>query len=44
MSGESVPGRPLPGTAAWLADDSLGKELPDPATSAPSDVAAFFAA
>ncbi len=42
-SDESVPGGPLPGTAAWLADDSLGKKLPDPATATPSDVAAFFA-
>ncbi|MEV4046607.1 alpha/beta hydrolase [Streptomyces sp. NPDC049744] len=42
-SGERVPGGLLPGTAAWLADDSLGKVLPDPATATPSDVAAFFA-
>lgn len=41
-SGERVPGGPLPGTAAWLADDSLGKELPDPATATPAEVAAFF--
>ncbi|MFB6549936.1 alpha/beta hydrolase [Streptomyces sp. NPDC056405] len=42
-SGESAPNGPLPGTAAWLADDSLGKELPDPTTATPSEVAAFFA-
>ncbi|WP_217164908.1 alpha/beta hydrolase [Streptomyces sp. AC512_CC834] len=42
-SSESAPSGPLPGTAAWLADDSLGRELPDPATATPSEVAAFFA-
>jgi hypothetical protein len=42
-SSESAPSGPLPGTAAWLADGSLGKELPDPATATPSEVAAFFA-
>ncbi|MER6530909.1 alpha/beta hydrolase [Streptomyces sp. NPDC001508] len=42
-SSQSAPSGPLPGTAAWLADDSLGKELPDPATATPSEVAAFFA-
>ncbi|WDZ85790.1 alpha/beta hydrolase [Micromonospora cathayae] len=36
------PGGPPPGTAAWLADDSLGRRLPDPATATPSEVAAFF--
>ncbi|MEU0274765.1 alpha/beta hydrolase [Streptomyces sp. NPDC006307] len=34
---------PPPGTAAWRADTSLGRELPDPATAAPAQVAAFFA-
>ncbi|MGW7279393.1 alpha/beta hydrolase [Streptomyces sp. NPDC054844] len=38
----SAPSGPLPGTAAWLADDSLGQELPDPTTAAPAEVAAFF--
>ncbi|MGI5440769.1 alpha/beta hydrolase [Streptomyces shenzhenensis] len=42
-SSESASSGPLPGTAAWLADDSLGKELPDPTTATPSEVAAFFA-
>ncbi len=43
--GESAnaPSGPLPGTAASLADDTLGKDLPDPATATPSEVAAFFA-
>lgn len=41
--GEDAPGGPLPGIAAWLADGSLGRKLPDPATATPSDVAAFFA-
>ncbi|MFJ6656571.1 alpha/beta hydrolase [Streptomyces sp. NPDC091377] len=41
--GESPPGGPLPGTAAWLADDSLGRALPDPTTATPTEVAAFFA-
>ncbi|HZG02782.1 MAG TPA: alpha/beta hydrolase [Streptomyces sp.] len=42
-STESPLSGPPPGTAAWLADDSLGKELPDPTTASPSEVAAFFA-
>ncbi|MGW4734735.1 alpha/beta hydrolase [Streptomyces shenzhenensis] len=42
-SSESASSGPLPGTAAWLADDSLGRELPDPTTATPSEVAAFFA-
>lgn len=42
-SSASVPGGPLPGTAAWLADDFLGRELPDPGTATPAEVAAFFA-
>ncbi|MEU7277418.1 alpha/beta hydrolase [Streptomyces sp. NPDC045431] len=33
---------PPPGTAAWRADTSLGRELPDPATATPAQVAAFF--
>ncbi|MGD6751862.1 alpha/beta hydrolase [Streptomyces sp. BH105] len=33
---------PPPGTASWRADESLGRELPDPATAKPSQVAAFF--
>lgn len=39
----SVPSGPLPGTAAWLADDFLGRQLPDPTTATPAEVAAFFA-
>ncbi|GAA2391864.1 alpha/beta hydrolase [Streptomyces glaucosporus] len=34
---------PPPGTEAWLADDSLGRELPDPTTAGPSEVATLFA-
>ncbi|MFC9326684.1 alpha/beta hydrolase [Kitasatospora sp. NPDC057015] len=34
---------PPPGTAAWLADTTLGVPLPDPAAAAPAEVAAFFA-
>ncbi|MFB7656423.1 MULTISPECIES: alpha/beta hydrolase [unclassified Streptomyces] len=41
--GGDAPLGPPPGTGAWLADDSLGRELPDPATATPSEVAAFFA-
>ncbi|MEV0096937.1 alpha/beta hydrolase [Streptomyces sp. NPDC050738] len=33
---------PPPGSAAWLADDSLGRELPDPSASTPDQVAHFF--
>ncbi|WP_306320795.1 MULTISPECIES: alpha/beta hydrolase [unclassified Streptomyces] len=33
---------PPPGTASWRADDSLGGRLPDPATTEPAQVAAFF--
>ncbi|MBI0382496.1 hypothetical protein JBE27_41130, partial [Streptomyces albiflaviniger] len=36
---------PPPGTAAWLADHSLGgagRELPDPATVSPAGIARFF--
>ncbi|MBC7270901.1 MAG: hypothetical protein H5T76_19675, partial [Streptomyces sp.] len=42
VSGQSPPSGPLPGTAAWLADGSLGRRLPDPATATPSEVAALF--
>ncbi|MFC0002575.1 alpha/beta hydrolase [Micromonospora siamensis] len=41
-SGGPTPVGSLPGTAAWLADDSLGRPLPDPATATPSEVATFF--
>lgn len=34
---------PAPGAAAWRADHSLGRPLPDPATAAPASVARFFA-
>ncbi|MFJ3833205.1 alpha/beta hydrolase [Streptomyces sp. NPDC090046] len=34
---------PPPGTAAWRADTASGRPLPDPATAAPHEVAAFFA-
>ncbi|MFB7259529.1 alpha/beta hydrolase [Streptomyces nojiriensis] len=34
---------PPPGTAAWRADTVSGRALPDPATAAPREVAAFFA-
>lgn len=34
---------PPPGGAAWTADASLGRRLPDPATTTPAGVAAFFA-
>ncbi|MFD7441962.1 alpha/beta hydrolase [Streptomyces sp. NPDC059909] len=34
---------PPPGTAEWRADRSLGRELPDPASASPDDVASFFA-
>jgi hypothetical protein len=34
---------PVPGTGAWLADHGLGLRLPDPATTTPEQVAAFFA-
>ncbi|MFG2347032.1 alpha/beta hydrolase [Streptomyces phaeochromogenes] len=42
-SSESALSGPLPGTAAWLTDDSLGKDLPDPNRATPSEVALFFA-
>ncbi|MFC5641893.1 alpha/beta hydrolase [Kitasatospora cinereorecta] len=35
---------PPPGSAAWVADTALGVRLPAPASAAPSEVAAFFAA
>ncbi|MFT2014929.1 alpha/beta hydrolase [Streptomyces sp. 796.1] len=34
---------PPPGAAAWRADTSLGRQLPDPATASPTAVARFFA-
>ncbi|MFG2230520.1 alpha/beta hydrolase [Streptomyces sp. NPDC048723] len=34
---------PPPGTSAWRADTASGRPLPDPATAAPREVAAFFA-
>ncbi|MEV7086913.1 alpha/beta hydrolase [Streptomyces sp. NPDC093085] len=34
---------PPPGSAAWRADGSLGRALPDPATASPYEVAAFYA-
>ncbi|WP_327381054.1 alpha/beta hydrolase [Streptomyces sp. NBC_01207] len=34
---------PPPGTAAWRADTVSGRALPDPASAAPREVAAFFA-
>lgn len=33
---------PPPGAAAWRADASLGRPLPDPATASPAAVARFF--
>ncbi|UGY91192.1 alpha/beta hydrolase [Streptomyces gobiensis] len=39
---EAVTGPP-PGSAAWRADVSLGRGLPDPARASPKQVAAFFA-
>ncbi|MDX3849676.1 alpha/beta hydrolase [Streptomyces sp. AK02-01A] len=33
---------PPPGSAAWRADGSLGRPLPDPATASPDQVARFF--
>ncbi|WP_405790163.1 alpha/beta hydrolase [Streptomyces sp. NBC_01367] len=41
-SQEAVTGPP-PGTAAWRADTVSGRALPDPASAAPREVAAFFA-
>ncbi|MDX3637907.1 alpha/beta hydrolase [Streptomyces sp. MB09-02B] len=34
---------PPPGTAAWKADQVLGRPLPDPASATPAQVARFFA-
>lgn len=34
---------PPPGTAAWRADTTSGRSLPDPATAPPREVARFFA-
>lgn len=33
---------PPPGSAAWVADTSLGRALPDSAVATPAEVAAFF--
>ncbi len=33
---------PPPGSAAWVADTTLGIRLPDPATASPAEVAALF--
>lgn len=33
---------PPPGSAAWTADTSLGRSLPDPGSATPAQVAAFF--
>ncbi|WP_326612371.1 alpha/beta hydrolase family protein [Streptomyces scopuliridis] len=41
-SQRAVTGPPV-GSAAWRADDSLGRALPDPATATPGQVAQFFA-
>ncbi|MER6303763.1 alpha/beta hydrolase [Kitasatospora sp. NPDC001539] len=35
---------PPPGSAAWTADTALGLRLPDPATTTPAGIAAFFGA
>ncbi|MFB7946010.1 alpha/beta hydrolase [Kitasatospora phosalacinea] len=34
---------PPPGSAAWVADTTLGVRLPDPGRASPEEVAAFFA-
>ncbi|MFP3991145.1 alpha/beta hydrolase [Streptomyces sp. E11-3] len=34
---------PVPGVSSWRADRDLGRQLPDPATASPTQVAAFFA-
>ncbi|WP_329036992.1 alpha/beta hydrolase family protein [Streptomyces sp. NBC_00178] len=34
---------PPPGSASWRADGALGRQLPDPGSAAPDDVALFFA-
>ncbi|WP_330289666.1 alpha/beta hydrolase [Streptomyces sp. NBC_00576] len=34
---------PPPGTAAWTADQLIGRQLPDPASATPAQVARFFA-
>ncbi|MFE7570051.1 alpha/beta hydrolase [Streptomyces sp. NPDC057539] len=41
-SQRAVTGPPV-GSAAWRADDSLGRALPDPASATPEEVARFFA-
>ncbi|MFJ9028700.1 alpha/beta hydrolase [Streptomyces sp. NPDC102274] len=40
-SQRAVTGPPM-GSAAWRADDSLGRALPDPASATPAQVARFF--
>ncbi|MFI9050832.1 alpha/beta hydrolase [Streptomyces sp. NPDC053427] len=42
-SGEMAVTTPPPGAAAWRADHSLSRSLPDPATASPATVARFFA-
>ncbi|MFI8005927.1 alpha/beta hydrolase [Streptomyces sp. NPDC086010] len=34
---------PPPGSASWRADGALGRQLPDPVSATPGQVAAFFA-
>ncbi len=41
--GERAVTGPPPGSAAWVADTTLGVALPDPATTTPAEVADFFA-
>ncbi|MEV3991023.1 alpha/beta hydrolase [Streptomyces sp. NPDC049837] len=41
-SGQQAVTGPPPGSAAWRADGSLGRALPDPASATPREVAAFF--
>ncbi|MFC7308579.1 alpha/beta hydrolase [Streptomyces monticola] len=35
---------PVPGVSSWRADRDLGRQLPDPVTASPAQVAAFFGA
>ncbi|MDN3297207.1 alpha/beta hydrolase [Streptomyces ficellus] len=41
-SGQRAVTGPPPGTAAWRADTSLGRALPDPERATPREVAGFF--
>ncbi|MET7615567.1 alpha/beta hydrolase [Streptomyces sp. NPDC005408] len=41
-NGQQAVTGPPPGSSAWVADQSLGRRLPDPATASPTEVAAFF--